>query len=157
MKSIIKKLVENVKTNPFKIQLLVVLIYPILPLALFASWSIFFLLGKAIILNGAATTPQDLFIFLLAFIWFIGGPLGVIGGVLVIFDKHSLKSVLFFVYGSISYLLIAGVYIFQDGILFIGGTNYWSGLHSLYLLYTFWVIGKQLFTLFKNCKNKVLA
>jgi len=152
MKNIFKKLIEKIKANPFKAQLLVVLIYPILPLALYASWVILLLLSK---FGGAVTSFQSLFIALLGLVWFIGGPLGLIGGFLILLNKYSRKSVFFFVYGSISYLIIAGAIAFQGGLLLIVGANYWMGLHTLYLLFTFWVIGKQLFLIYRNRKNKV--
>ncbi len=157
MKNIIIKMVEKIKNNPFKALLLIVLIYPILPLALYASWVILLLLSKVIMANSAITSPQDLLVALLAFVWFIGGPLGLLGGFLILFNKYSRKSVFFFIYGSISYLIIAGAFAFQGSILFVVAANYWMGLHTLYLLFTFWVIGKQLFTLYNNRKNKVLA
>ena len=157
MKNIIKKFVENIKVNPFKTQLLVVRIYPILPLALLASWMILLLLSKFTMDNNAITSLQDVSLIILGFVWFIGGPLGLLGGFLILFNKHSWKSTFFFVYGSISYLIIVGFFIIQSSILFIVGANYWMGLHTLYLLFTFWVIGKQLFTLYNNRKNEVLA
>jgi len=40
MKNIFKKLIENIKANPFEAQLLAVFVYPILPLALYLSWVI---------------------------------------------------------------------------------------------------------------------
>lgn len=150
MKNIIKNLLEKLKADPLKAQLLIVLIYPILPLALFASWMILIILSKL----SAITSYQEVSLLLLGFIWFIGGPLGLLGGLLILFKKYTRKSVLFFVYGSISYLIIAGAYIYQS-IFFIVGDNYWIGLHTLYALFTFWVIGRQLLAIYKNRKNKV--
>lgn len=145
------KVIKKIKENPLRAKLLLLLIYPILPLAALAIYSLWKIVSGN---NLVHLDLGDVLPITLGIIWFVGGPAGLIGGVLIIFNKISRTSISLFIYGSISYSIIAGAYIFQGLMRAIVGFDYLMGLHSIYLLFTFWVIGQQLLAFYKNRNKK---
>jgi len=155
IKELTTKAIQKVRGNPLKAKLLLLLIYPILPVAALASY---FLWKMASSINHVNLDLSDVLPVILGIIWFVGGPAGLIGGLLILFNKVSRISIALFIYGSISYSIIAAAYIYEGFFRAIIGFDYWMGLHSIYLLFTFWVIGQQLLTFYKNRnKKEVLA
>ena len=155
IKKLTTKAIQKVRGNPLKAKLFLLLVYPILPLATLASY---FLWRMSSSINHVNLDLGDVLPIVLGIIWFAGGPAGLIGGLLIFFNKVSRSSIALFIYGSISYSIIAAAYIYQGFFQAIIGSNYWMGLHSIYLLFTFWVIGQQLLFFYKNRnKNEVFV
>ncbi len=151
IKKLTTKAIGKINESPLKAKLLLLLIYPILPLAVLASY---FLWKMASSINHVNLDLGDVLPVILGIIWFLGGPAGLIGGVLILFNRISRISISLFIYGSISYSLIVSAYIFQGFMRAIVGFDYLMGLHSIYLLFTFWVIGQQLLAFYKNRNKK---
>lgn len=140
-----RKIINKVKEMSLSAKLIIVFIYPILPLGLLAVWvlgsgfeSIFFRV-RAIETNEILTTVLTLLLFL-------GGPIGVYAIIRVFFNQITRLTFWLFLYGSIAYSFIAIVAIvvgfFSLDVLGI--------LHALYLTITLSVIVKFTFKLYEQ-------
>jgi heme A synthase len=140
-----KKILRLIKARPFKTLTIIVFIYPILPLALLASY-ISIVGGFSLFYQGFHVNSYK---FALQFIWILGGTAGLVGGVMVIFNRKTWLSLVLFVYGSISYTIVA--------LIIIRGVRYESifGVqHSIYIVLTLIVIALQIIQLARHLLNQ---
>ncbi len=134
--------IKNINLMSFKTLMVVVFIYPILPLALFSTVFLFYGFGSLVVSGLQHTTVNQL---VLQFLLFSGGASGLIGGLMVLTNRINPTSLLLFLHGAISYTFIAVT------ILFIG-TNWKSlwVLHSFYIFITLVVVAYQLYLIVKQ-------
>lgn len=133
---------KTINITSFKTLMVVVLIYPILPLGLFSSFFLFYGFGSLLMNGFQHTTFSQI---ALQFLLFAGGASGLIGGIMVLTNRINVTSFLLFLHGAISYSFVAG--IFLDF-----GTNWKSlwVLHSFYIAITLVVVGFQLCLIVKK-------
>ncbi len=137
--------IPDINFKSFKTLMVVVFIYPILPLGLLAIFMMIY--GSSLLLNTGlkhSSVSQVIYQFLL----FSGGVSGLIGGLMVLTNRINPTSLLLYLHGAISYSFVAVTILYM-------GTNWKSlwGLHSFYIFITLLVVAYQLFLIVK----KVLA
>ena len=134
--------ISDINLTSFKTLMVVVFVYPILPLGLLAIFMIIFG-GGSLLTSGLkySSIYQVIYQFLL----FSGGASGLIGGIMVLTNRINLTSLLLFLHGAISYGFIA-----VSILLF--GTNWKSlwVLHSVYIVITLGAVAYQLYLIVKK-------
>lgn len=141
-----KNIIQKVKNNPLKALVVMVLIYPVLPLALLSGW-FFVIVFKSILTVESISNSKDLTLMFASMIWLLGGPAGLLGGIMAVFNKQTIMTLLFLVYGAISYSIIALVFVFET---LKQHESVWYVLHSLYISLTLLVIAIQIIRVYKN-------
>ena len=134
--------ISDINFKSFKTLMVLVFIYPILPLGLLAVFMLIY--GGGSLLNTGlkhSSVSQVIYQLLL----FSGGASGLIGGVMVLMNRINPTSLLLFLHGAISYTFIAVT------ILYIG-TNWKSlwVLHSFYIVVPLMVVAYQLYLIVKK-------
>lgn len=134
--------IENINLMSFKTFMVVVFIYPILPLALFSTVFLFYGFGSYIS-NGLQHSSVNQLV--LQFLLFSGGTSGLIGGIMVLLNRINPTSLLLFLHGAISYSFVAVTFIYSSR----SGDPIWL-LHSVYVVFTLVVITVQFFLILKK-------
>lgn len=133
-------IVKKLENNPSQTRLIMVFTYPILPLGLLAT----FMIGISwfeYLLNFKNRELKDFLEILPLSLWFLGGPAGVIACLLVLLKKHSKVIFWLFLYGALSYTVIAVMFIISG----FTSLNNLAILHAVYLIVSLKVIIKQLY------------
>lgn len=148
-----KNLLNKIKQNPLRFFMIITLIYPVLPLALVAIW------GSVVILSGFFMSQSSTFSLpgalwmLLALVLFWGGPVGFLAGIYTLRKKLSKKVFWLFLYGAVSYALVAIPFIIGS----IMSLNIVNTLHTAYLSMTLIVITISILEIHKQVFYKKLS
>lgn len=146
-------LLKKISTNPLKFLMLIMLIYPVLPLALIAIWWSVVMLSSFFVSHNSTFSIQGLLWTVLALLLFLGGPVGFLAGIYTLLNKVSKKVFWSFLYGAISYSFIV-IIVISGSIMKL---NVLSFLHGAYLLMTLVVITMALVdmhgSVFKSVKE----
>jgi len=130
--------IKNINFMSFKTLMVVVFIYPILPLALFSTVFLFYGFGSLVSSGFQYTTVDNL---VLQFLLFSSGASGLIGGIMVLLNRITPTSMALFLHAAISYSFVAVTFMFISKSL----DPIWL-LHSAYLV----VIAVQLYLIVKK-------
>ena len=148
-----KNLLNKIKQNPLRFFMIITLIYPVLPLALVAIW------GSVVIVSGFFMSQVSTFSLpgalwmLLALFLFWGGPVGFLAGIYALRKKLSKKVFWLFLYGAVSYALVAIPFIIGT----IMSLNVMNTLHVAYLSMTLIVITINILQIHRQVFNKKLS
>jgi len=137
-----KLMIKKINIKSFKTLMIVVFIYPILPLGLFATVLLFYGFGSLVTSGFQHTTLSQVVV---QFLLFSGGASGLIGGIMVLSNRINPTSLLLFLHGAVSYGFIASL-------IMIFGTN-WKSLwllHSFYIAITLVIVAYQLYLIVRK-------
>ena len=134
--------IKNINFMSFKTLMVVVFIYPILPLALFSTVLLFYGFGSLVSIGLQHSSVNQL---VLQFLLFSGGTSGLFGGIMVLFNRVNATSLVLFLHGAISYSFVAVTFISYTKVSDV----MWL-LHSTYLVFTLVVIVVQLYLIVKK-------
>ncbi|GAA0424363.1 hypothetical protein GCM10009133_36170 [Cocleimonas flava] len=137
-----KIMIKNINIKSFKTLMIIVFIYPILPLGLFATVLLFYGFGSLVTSGFQHTTFSQVVV---QFLLFSGGASGLLGGIMILINRINLTSLLLFLHGAVSYTFVA--------VLILSfGTNWNSPwlLHSFYIAISLAVVAFQLYLLVRK-------
>ena len=143
LKNYLKQFVKSFRNNNIKTLMVIVYLYPILPLGLLATSTLFWGFGSHLS-NGLQHSSLSQVIY--QFLLFSGGVSGLIGGLMVLLNRITPTSLLLFLHGSISYAFV--VVIFNS--LSVRGGGAFLLLHGFYILMTIVVVAIQLYVIVKK-------
>ena len=127
----------------------VIFIYPIIPLAIMSLLVVVSILGSFV----SEKTSSGIFPMIYILLWMLGGTVGFVGILKILFNKRTTFSLVLFVWGTVSYSIIA--------ISFIRGSlhrlDFFSSLHAVYLLVSLVVIGIQLILTIQSIRKSEVS
>lgn len=149
----------NIKSNPkklmkepFNVLTFIITIYPILPLTLLSLFvSLIGLIDFFSKLFSKGYSFTQILSYTGLVIWLLGGTAGFIGLVRILMNKIDVTSLLLIIYGTISYSIIAIMYIVGS----VGNPNWVSLLHTAYIAFSLGIVGILIAKTFKTVsKNR---
>ena len=127
-----------------------IFIYPIIPLAIMSLLVVVSILGSFV----SGKTSTGLFPMIYILLWMLGGTVGFVGILKILFNKRTTFSLVLFVWGTVSYSIVV--------VFFIRGSlqrlDFFSNLHGAYLMISLVIIGIQLILTIQSIrKEKIRA
>jgi len=141
----VRKVIKKVKELSPITKLIIVFIYPILPLSLLAI----FVLGKgfeSVLFRTRAIDVNEILTTVLVLLPFLGGPIGVYAIIRVFLDQISRLTFWLFLYGALSYSFIALTVI----VMSFSSLDFLAILHALYLTMTLSIIVRYTYKLYEQ-------
>lgn len=132
-----KEIIKKIRRISLSTKLIVVFIYPILPLGLLAV----LVLGtgfESMFFRARAIDASEILITVLTLLLFLGGPIGVYAIIRVFINQITRLTFWLFLYGAISYAFIAIIAI----VIGIFSLEFLLMVHSAYLILTLSIVFK---------------
>ena len=106
-----KNLIQNIYKYRLNILTGITFVFPILPLIVLSVWALFMMFISLISGLQHPSNLSSIIWGLVMVFWLFGGVAGLLGAIFAMFKIHNIKTLVLFVYGALSYSIIAVIYI----------------------------------------------